>query len=97
MTLAPTLTATRSRLRFSARALDASILIVFLIAAAALILQGGAEALLGSAIGAAIGSRSGRGAFTERVLGGAYAGFYACAMFAAFFHSAIVALVFQLI
>jgi len=96
MTLAPTLNATRSRIRFSARALDGVILIVFLAAAAALLFQGGAEALLGSAAGAWIGAQTGRWPLLERMLGGAYAGPFAGALFAAFFHGAIAALLSQL-
>ncbi len=91
MTLATTTSATPlRRLRF-ARTGYALDLTLFALAAAlciTLLFQGGLEALLGAGVGAWLSARNPRAA-----LSGAFAGLFVGALFAAFFHHALVALV----
>jgi hypothetical protein len=101
MMLAPTLNGTGSRVRFSARrrsrALDAALLLTGLAAAAAVLPQGGFEALVGAGAGALIGARTAKGALVESAISGAFAGLFAGALFAGFFHGAVAALATQLL
>lgn len=95
MMLAPTLagnpprTAMRRRWR-AARSITIDVLVLSAAAAAclALFFDGGLEALVGGAIGAALGARQEHG-----MAPGALAGLFVGSMFAGFFHSALVAIV----
>lgn len=90
MTMAPTLTgnARASRrsfqLSFHGVALDGTLFIVAASVCAALYQQGGIEALAGAVIGTALQRQDAR-----TRLAGAFAGLFAGAMLAAFFHDAL--------
>jgi hypothetical protein len=100
MMLAPTLTGSRSRIRFRVRGrvgtLDAALLLVSVALAAAFFFQGGLEALLGAGAGAIIAWRGSSALVTDRTVSGAFAGLFAGALAAGFFHGAVVALANQL-
>jgi hypothetical protein len=102
MMLAPTL-AGRSpraalRLRRSATArgsvLDATLLLVAIGLCGLLFFEGGLEALIGSAAGAAVAVR--RTAAPSLLCSGAFAGLWIGAIFGGFFHAPIVTLVSHL-
>ncbi|MEQ1818747.1 MAG: hypothetical protein ABL871_09055 [Terricaulis sp.] len=95
MTLA-TVTETTSlrRTRRFALSFDALLMAASLAVCAALFTQGGLEAFIFAAAGAALGARHAiRGARLRAMYSGAFAGLFVGAMFAAFFHNALAALV----
>jgi hypothetical protein len=99
MTMASTLIESRPRSASAARwrseALDAALLLICLSVAGLMFFDGGAEALGGAAAAAAIGARTGYGVSARRVFSAAFAGLFAGALFAGFFHNALTALVGQ--
>jgi hypothetical protein len=102
MMLAPTLVgrSPRSALRLrrpaNARsaALDATLLIIAMGVCGVLFFDGGLEAMIGSALGAAIAIR--KTASPAALCSGAFAGLWIGAMFAGFFHEPIVAVLTDL-
>jgi hypothetical protein len=100
MMLAPTLAGngpqTRATQRVRARTwgLDLTLFIVFAGIAGAFFFEGGMEALIGASIGSFFGLRSAhwRKARVSGAISGAFAGLFAGALFAGFFHGAVVAL-----
>lgn len=90
MTLATTTTVShprRLRLARQGYALDLTLFAIAATICAALFFQGGLEALIGAGLGAVFSTRNAKAA-----LSGALAGLFAGAMFAAFFHGALAAL-----
>lgn len=91
MTMAPTLAGPPRTLRrpfllsFRGMALDAALFVAAAGVCVALYAEGGIEALAGAAVGAAIQPHNPR-----TRLAGAFAGLFAGAMFAAFFHNALI-------
>lgn len=95
MTLA-TVTETTSlrRTRRFALSFDALLMAASLAVCGALFTRGGLEAFVFAAIGAALGGRHAiQGARLRAIYSGAFAGLFAGALFAAFFHNALAALV----
>lgn len=98
--LAPTLAGNNPRTRAAqrvaarSRAVDVVIFLVFAGFAAAYLFEGGLETLIGAAVGAAIGLRNAhwRNARVTGAISGAFSGLFAGALFAGFFHGALVAL-----
>ena len=91
MTLATTTSATpprRLRLGRTGYTLDLMLFVIAAALCAALFFQGGLEALIGAGVGACFSARNAKAA-----LSGALAGLFAGALFAAFFHGALIALV----
>ncbi len=95
MTLA-TVTETTSprRARRFALSFDAFLMAASLAVCAALLTQGGLEAFIFAAAGAVVGARRAiRGVRLPAMYSGAFAGLFVGAVFAAFFHQALAALV----
>jgi hypothetical protein len=91
MTLATTTSIGESRPRavnLGQVALDVAILAIATAICGLMFFQGGFEALVGSAIGAALAKRNG-----APLSSGAFAGLFAGAMFAGFFHGALIGLI----
>jgi hypothetical protein len=91
MTLATTTIISESRPRAANLghvALDLAILAIAAMICGLLFFQGGFEALVGAGIGAALAKRNG-----SPMSSGAFAGLFAGAMFAGFFHGALVSLI----
>jgi membrane associated rhomboid family serine protease len=91
MTLATTTSAPsprRLRLTRTGYALDLTLFVIAAALCAALFFQGGFEALIGAGLGAFFSARNPKAAIS-----GAFAGLFAGALFAAFFHDALAALV----
>jgi hypothetical protein len=100
--LAPTLDGNRPRVAPIARvrersvALDLALLLAALGIAGVLVFQGGLEALIGAAVGALLGLHSANwpNARLAGAIAGAFAGLFAGALFAGFFHDALVSALF---
>jgi len=91
MTLATTTSITpprRLRLARTGYVLDLTLFVLAAVLCAALFFQGGLEALIGAGLGAFFSARNARA-----TLSGAFAGLFIGALFSAFFHSALAALV----
>lgn len=91
MTLATTTIIGESRPRIANLgriALDVAILAIAAAICGLMFFQGGLEALVGSVIGAVLAKRHG-----APLSSGAFAGLFAGAMFAGFFHGALVSLI----
>lgn len=91
MTLATTTIIGESRprtLRVGRATLDLAILAIAATICGLMFFQGGLEALVGGAIGAALTKRNG-----GPLSSGAFAGLFAGAMFAGFFHGALINLI----
>jgi hypothetical protein len=100
MMLAPTLAGNSRRTQAAERVqarrftLDLLLLTAFAVVAGVFFFEGGAEALIGAGLGAVAGARSAgrRNARVTGAISGAFAGLFAGALFAGFFHGALVAL-----
>jgi hypothetical protein len=91
MTLATTTSAPsprRLRLARTGYSLDLTLFVIAATICAALFFHGGLEALIGAGVGAFFSARNAKAA-----LSGAFAGLFVGALFAAFFHNALTALV----
>lgn len=94
MTLATVSETTSLRRSRFALSFDALLMAASLAACAALFTEGGLEAFCFAAAGAVVGARHAiRGARLRGMYSGAFAGLFVGALFAAFFHTALAALV----